>query len=69
MHGKERFSTIQQDSGNKQNVMNIYSGKLHAGDMIYIIYDNCGNEIGLLRKQNEHLEIQCLGLQMNQPEI
>ena len=41
--------------------MNIYFGKLHAGDIIYMTVV-VNNDLGLSRKYKDHFEIQCLGL-------
>ena len=60
MHGKERFTAINQDSGNKRKVMNIYFGKLHAGDIYMTVVVN--NDLGLSCKYKDHFEIQCLRL-------
>ena len=47
--------------------MNIYFGKLHAGDIYMTVVVN--NDLGLSCKYKDHFEIQRLRLQMNQPEI
>ena len=41
--------------------MNIYSGKLYAGDIIFrtIVVNS---DLGLSRKYKDNFEIQCLGL-------